>query len=94
MSSKSRCRSFTEGYLGQRFEVVAKRPPDGSLVGAATEKFIVGWTDQEDGGALVRIVKEHPSWRDPEVHDLGESDDDLCREPGSGLLKSIKGVPA
>ena len=94
MSRKPFCRTFTQGYLGQRFEVVAKRPPEGSPQGVSTEWFVVGWTDQENGGALVRVVKEHPVWREPVVYDLGENDDDLRREPGAGLLKAIHGVPA
>lgn len=55
------------GYKGQRYEVRATRP-NGELL----ERFVVGWTDQEDGGSLVAGVKKHPSWRLPRVVDLGE----------------------
>lgn len=66
--------------MGQRYEVRAKRPPDDLPNGPATEPFVVGWTDLEDGGALVRIVEKHPTWISPEVVDLGA--DEALREHG------------
>ena len=68
------------GYAGQRYEVQAKRPPGDSIDGAATEVFVVGWTNQEDGGALVRMVDAHPSWHSARVFDLGQ--DEWERQPG------------
>lgn len=89
MSSVRKPRpSFDAGYQGQRYEVVALRPPGDSPAGRPTEKFIVGWTDLEDGGGLVRGVKVHPSWRDPVVVDLGE--DKWKRQPGKGLLAKVE----
>lgn len=69
--------------MGQRYEVRAKRPPGDALDGVATEPFVVGWTELEDGGALVRIVEKHPTWKSPEVVDLGA--EEFEREPGRGL---------
>jgi hypothetical protein len=43
---------------------------DGSAF--ALVEFVVGWTEQEDGGSLVKMVNAHPTWRDPRVVDLGE----------------------
>jgi hypothetical protein len=33
-------------------------------------RMIVGWTNEADGGALVRLVNSHPAWADPVVRDL------------------------
>lgn len=70
------------GYLGQRFEVRATRPVNGSEP-PKFERFIVGWTEQQGGGALVRMVQRHPSWRRPTVVDLGE--EEWRRHPGKDL---------
>lgn len=69
------------GYAGQRYEVRALRPRLGALSGPAEEPFVVGWTEQEDGGALVGMVMAHPAWRSPKVVDLGENLFD--RKPGN-----------
>ena len=47
------------------------------------DEFVVGWTNQEDGAALVRMVNLHPDWNEPRVLDLGE--DEWRREPAAGL---------
>lgn len=75
------------GYMGQRYEVRAKRPPHDVPAGASTEEFVVGWTDQEDGGALVKMVERHPSWTGAKVIDLGPDDDEgnFDRKPAKGL---------
>ena len=46
-------------------------------------EFVVGWTNQEDGSALVRMVNLHPVWKEPRVLDLGE--DEWKREPAKGM---------
>lgn len=68
------------GYQGQRYEVRALRPKGDAIGGASTEPFVVGWTDQEDGGSLVKMVERHPSWHSAKVVDLGENE--VFREAG------------
>lgn len=69
------------GYKGQRYEVRALRPKGDAIDGAATEPFVVGWTEQEDGGGLVKMVRRHPTWRSAVVVDLGAEFWD--RSPGN-----------
>lgn len=74
------CRVITQtGYKGQRYEVRALRPPMGSPIGESTEPFVVGWTDDPAGGALIQMVNRHPSWSAPKIIDLGA--DPFKRQP-------------
>ncbi len=75
-----KCFVHNLGYRGQRYEVRALRPKRDAIDGATVEPFIVGWTDQEDGGTLVKMVEDHPSWTSAKVIDLGE--ELFEREPG------------
>lgn len=49
------------GDRGQRYKVVAF---DGN-----GEEFGVGWTDDPNGGSLVKMVRKHPVWHSPKVID-------------------------
>ena len=55
--------TFPASYEGQRYEV---RYKDGY-----GRDCCAGWTNDADGGALVRSIKRHPAWSDPAVVDLG-----------------------
>lgn len=79
-----RTRKNTSGYMGQRYEVRATRMVNGSEP-VEYERFVVGWTDLEDGGALVRMVQRHPQLGRPTVVDLGE--DEWKREAARDLHK-------
>lgn len=72
------CRIMRDvGYKGQRYEVRAWQPKgDVPRIGSDTEweEFIVGYTDQADGGGLVRMVSKHPTWQRARVIDLGEDE--------------------
>lgn len=72
------------GYMGQRYEIRATRTVNGSEP-PELERFVVGWTELEDGGALVRMVQRHPDWRKPKVVDLGE--EEWKREAAKDLHK-------
>ena len=74
-------KKVSTGYRGQRYQVNALRPPGGVAPGASTEPFVVGWTEQPDGGSLVKMVDRHPTWTAARVIDLGE--DLWMREPGN-----------
>lgn len=50
------------GDRGQQYEVRAQTE-------AECGEFVVGWTDEPDGGDLVKTVNEHPSWHTPIVID-------------------------
>lgn len=74
------------GYQGQRYEVRAMRPQYDVPGGAARqEEFVVGWTDQEDGGSLAKGVERHPTWHSARVYDLGE--DEWKRQPTRRLVR-------
>lgn len=75
-----RPRVINTGHKGQRYEVRALRPREG---GGTWEPFVVGWTEQPDGGSLVTMVAKHPSWTSARVIDLGE--DEILREPSKNL---------
>lgn len=74
-----RARKVNTGYRGQRYEVRALRPVDDLPDGPATQPFVVGWTEQSDGGGLISMIERHPTWRSAKIVDLGE--DYWKREP-------------
>lgn len=43
------------GDKGQRYEVRA--------VGMQGQEFVVGWTEEPDGGGLTKVVEQHPVWK-------------------------------
>lgn len=63
----SECSDKTRvGDKGQRYEVRAMVEINGQ-----DEEHVVGYTDDETGGGLVRMLKLHPSWHSPRVIDRG-----------------------
>jgi hypothetical protein len=80
-----RVKKLTAGYRMQRYEVRAMRPMHDLPVAGDLpwEEFVVGWTEQENGGSLILKVRDHPTWHTPKVIDLGEEMWD--REPAKGL---------
>lgn len=76
------------GYRCQRYEVRAMRPKADVPLAVGDvewEEFVVGWTEQEDGGSLVKGVNLHPTWHSARVHDLGE--DLFERQPTMEMVK-------
>jgi len=57
---------FRVGYKGQRYEVSYENK-DG-------KRLVVGWTDEKDGGVLVKCVQKHPSFKNAQVKDLKGSE--------------------
>lgn len=51
------------GWQGQRYEVSAH------VKGFTDERKVIGWTDAEDGGALVKMINLHPGYDGPRVYD-------------------------
>lgn len=49
------------GDRGQRYEVRAKD--------FSGREFVVGWTNVRDGGEVVKVVNDHPSWHSHAVVD-------------------------
>ena len=56
-----KCGHLNTGDKGQRYEV---RFTDGD-----GKRRTFGWTNEADGGALVRSIKLHPVWHSPVVID-------------------------
>jgi len=54
------------GYNVQRYGVSCL----GFYLANPDERKVFRWTNEPDGGALVRMVEKHPSWHSPEVKDL------------------------
>lgn len=74
------------GYDGQRYEVRAMRPQYDVPGGARKhEEFVVGWTNQDDGGRLAKMVSLHPTWHSARVYDLGE--EEFERRPTERLVR-------
>lgn len=74
------------GFDGQRYEVRAMRPQYDVPGGARKhEEFVLGWTNQADGGALVRMVNVHPTWHTARVYDLGA--EEFERRPTERLVR-------
>lgn len=61
MSENFTCNMPPAGDKGQRYEV---RYKDGK-----GQERVAGWTNREDGGQLVTMVKMHPVWHSPQVVD-------------------------
>lgn len=61
---ETNCKLFGKhvGYAGQRYEV---RYTDGD----GKEKT-AGWSEQADGGGIVRMINLHPVWHSPKIIDL------------------------
>jgi hypothetical protein len=56
------CQKVAIGDKGQRYEVRAQDK-------AESQEFVVGWTEEKNGGGLVEMVNRHPSWHSPRVVD-------------------------